>query len=72
MIVAIFGYVMLLRVKILENIFEGADGVAGGDIVLVVEDVGAITSCPNTGNICLLSARINDDILAFIQINDTF
>jgi len=32
------------------NIFQRANGVAGGDVVLVVQDIGAVSSRPNAGS----------------------
>ena len=38
---------LLLRMEGEVDVFYGFDGVAGGDVVLVEEAVGAVASCPD-------------------------
>ena len=32
------------------NIFEGADGITGGDVVLMIEHISAVAGSPDAGD----------------------
>ena len=49
------------------NIFEGFDGVAGGDVVLVEEAVSAVAGGPDAECRGALVAGVNDDGAVLIE-----
>ena len=54
------------------NILQGTDCVTGCNIVLMIEDIGAISCRPNAGGFCLLSPSVNFYSSYVIKWNKVF
>ncbi len=48
------------------NIFKSPYRITGSNVVLVIENVRAVTGCPDAGRSGLLCPRVNDDTFIFI------
>ena len=62
----------LFSVEVEINVFNGADGVAGGDVVLVVQTVCGVAGRPDAQNAGHLRPRVNLDAAVIIKLKQIF
>src|SRR3989344_5272321 len=62
----------LFCVYIKINIFQGTNSIAGGDVVLVIENISAISGRPDPGDFRFLRPSVYFDSAYFVQGYHTF
>ena len=54
-------FIILSFLQVIIDVLDGFDGVASGDVVLVIKSIGAVTRCPNARSRSGLMLVIHDD-----------